>query len=197
MLCGREFVLYTPLITFGETKHYMSYGEGFPVGTVESDSLYARQNFYRYSIEGRWYEPKELDKNNVFDYPVRAKFATPKDLILMIDVLIDQLGYDTDNLLVVVEFVLNCENLGNQVYDEESVFIPVDGKKDINLIDKINALDSKDVEPTAKCELPKSSEKTNVNIPIVKKSGDIALTKARINEYDSKNKFKKTVKEIK
>lgn len=196
--CGREFVLYTPLITFGENKHYMSYNEGYPVGTVESHSLYARQNFYRFSIEGKWYEPKELDKNNVFDYPVRAKYATPKDLCEMIDILIEQLDYDKYNLCVVVEFVLNCENLGNQVYDEESVFIPV-VTKESELSDKINDIESKDVEPTAKCELPKQVDEKQyeIKIPIINRHGEMSLTKARINEYDSKNKFKKTSKEIK
>jgi len=176
----------------------MSYNEGFPVGTVKSNSLYARQNFYRFAIEGRWYEPKELDKNNVFDYPVRAKYATPKDLCEMIDNLIYQLDYEKDNLLVVVEFMLNCENLGNQVYDEESVFIPTkNDNTEIDLIDKINDISSKDVEPTAKCKVPENENKQEIKIPVVSKSGDISLTKARITEYDSKNKFKRTVKEIK
>jgi hypothetical protein len=199
----REFVLYSPMITFGEVIHDMGYSEGYPLNCVAPNSLYALQDKYRISVEGRWYEPKELDKNTEFDYPVRAKFATPTDLCKMIDNLREELGY-TEDAGLIVEFQVNCENLANQLYDEHTAFIPVcttqnetltDAKN--TLTDKINDVENKDVEPTAKCELPKEKTENNVKVPVSQKNGQLSLKKAYVNEYDAKNKYKRITKEVK
>lgn len=202
---GRDFVLYSPMITFGEVVHTMNFDEGYPRNTVEPNSLYAQQNFQRFQLEGRWYEPKELDKNNQFDYPVRAKFATPSDLALMIDQTCEETGRITDkeDLIVCVEFVLNCENLANQVYDEQTQFIPITrtvGKdeKQVTLSDKINETETKDEKPTAKCELPKENTENNVKVPEVNKTNNnINFKVPVVNSYDKKNQFKRISKEVK
>ena len=202
---GRDFVVFSPMITFGEVIHIMNFDEGYPRNTVEANSLYAQQNFQRFHMEGRWYEPKELDKNNQFDYPIRAKFATPSDLAIMIDQTYEESGIciDKDNLIVCVEFVLNCENLANQVYDEQTQFIPItqtidEDEKQVTLSDKINNTEAKDVTPTAKCELPKENTENNVKVPEVNKTNNnINFKTPVINSYDAKNKFKKITKEVK
>lgn len=196
---GRDFVLYSPMITFGEIIHTMNFDEGYPFNTVENNTLYAQQNFQRFQLEGRWYEPKELDKNNQFDYPVRAKFATPSDLALMIDQLCEDTGRITDkeDLIVCVEFVLNCENLANQVYDEQTQFIPILAKNS-TLSDRINDTKTKDVTPTAKCELPKENSENKVKVPISNKTNNNMNFKTPVvNSYDKKNKYKRTSREIK
>lgn len=196
---GRDFVVYSPMITFGEVIHFMNYDEGYPFNTVDNNSLYAQQNFQRFHLEGRWYQPKELDKNNQFDYPVRAKFATPSDLAIMIDQTYEESGMiiDKDNLIVCVEFVLNCENLANQVYDEQTQFIPT-LSKDSTLSDRINDTKTKDVTPTAKCELPKENSENKVKIPEVNKTNNnINFKVPVVNSYDKKNMFKRTSREIK
>ena len=203
---GRDFIVYSPMITFGEVIHTMNFDEGYPFNTIENNSLYAQQNFQRFHMEGRWYEPKELDKNNQFDYPVRAKFATPSDLATMVDQTYEESGIviDKDNLIVCVEFVLNCENLANQVYDEQTQFIPELYKTSTNeeiqktLSDKINDTESKDVKPTAKCELPKENTENNVKVPEVNKTNNnINFKVPVINSYDKKNQYKRTTKEVK
>lgn len=196
---GRDFVVYSPMITFGEVVHIMNYDEGHPFNTVENNSLYTQQNFQRFQFEGRWYEPAELYENNQFDYPVRAKFATPSDLVIMIDQTRENIGkiINLDNLIVCVEFVLNCENLANQVYDEQTQFIPT-LSKDSTLSDKINNTEAKDVTPTAKCELPKENTENKVKIPIVNKTNNNMNFKTPVvNSYDKKNKYKRTSREIK
>lgn len=205
-ILGKPFTLYSPMIIFGgDVTHFMNRDEGYPVDTVDCNSLYASQNRNRAQMEGRWYEPKVLDYKKLgFDYPVRAKSATPVELIKMIEVLMEEQNRNPEFTFVVVEFVLNCENLCNQVYDEETTFVPVtasideEGIKETDvLVDRINDVESKDVKPTAVCELPKENTENNVKIPTTNKSGKISMKKAYINSYDSKNKFKKTIKEIK
>lgn len=196
---GRDFIVYSPMITFGEVIHFMNYDEGYPFNTVDNNSLYAQQNFQRFHLEGRWYQPKELDKNNQFDYPVRAKFATPSDLAIMIDQTYEESGMiiDKDNLIVCVEFVLNCENLANQVYDEQTQFIPT-LSKDSTLSDRINDTKNKDVTPTAKCELPKENSENKVKVPEVNKTNNnINFKVPVVNSYDKKNMFKRITKEVK
>jgi hypothetical protein len=197
----REFKLYSPLITFCENVHKMNLSEGYPVNTVAQDSLYALRNITRAHVEGKWFEPKELTKNTEFDYPVRAKSATPKDLCKMIENLREELGYSADDV-VVVEFQINCENLANQLFDEHTVFVPVvttDTEKTVEdlLVDRINDVESKDVKATAKCELPEEKSENDVKVPVSQKNGQLSLKKAYINEYDTKNKYKKITKEIK
>ena len=191
---GRKFCLYSPMVTFGEIIHYMNYDEGYPANTVDTNSLYAMQNKVRYVIEGRWYELNELDKNNQFDYLVRAKSATPTDLVKMIENLVELQSREKDNCVVVVEFILNCQNLANQVFDEQSVFIPETSE---DFITKIN--DSKETEskPTVVTKIEDKIETNNVKIPEATKQGKTKLSKAVVNSYDKKNKFKKTTKEIK
>ena len=180
-----------------------SLDEGYPRNTVDINSLYAAQNAFRFQTEGRWYEPKELDKNNQFDYPVRAKFATPTDLIAMIDQLIEEQGRNKETTCVIIEFILNCENLINQVYDEQTQFIPMNrtvgtDKKEVTLSDKINETETKDEQPTAKCELPKENTENNVKVPEANKTNtNISFKVPVVNSYDKKNKFKRTTKEIK
>lgn len=183
---GKPFVVYSPMVTFGEVIHNMRLSEQYAQGMTEPNSLYEFRNINRFDIEGRWYELNALDKNNEFTYPVKAKEATPKELVQMIRNLMNSLGKTDDNILV-VEFVLNCQNLMNQVYDEQTQFIPVELKDEKTLSDVVNDFDSKNIDPTAKCELPKEEE-------LDKKSG---FKEVIINSYDKKNKFKKTVKKLK
>lgn len=189
--CGRSFVVYSPMVTFCEVVHHMNFDEGYPRNTVLSNSEYAVRNTSRNIIEGRWYELNELDKNNIFDYPVRAKFATPIDLIKMIDELRKSLNYNENNIGLIVEFVLNCENLANQVYDEETIFVPLTNTEKGN--HDVNAIDKKDETPTAITKLKNDVSENKVKIV----DGNGKLTKAKINTYDPKNKFKKSIKEIK
>lgn len=203
---GGPFKLYTPMITFGEVVHVLNNSEGFPVGTVADNSLYALINQNRISFDGKWHEPKLLDyKKYGFDFPVRAKSATPLQLIKMIENLIESEYKNPETTFVVVEFMLNCENRINQVFDETSEFVPIIQSSDEEdalaetdiLVDKINDLDEKTLKPITKCELPKENTENKVKVPSVDNSGKISLKKAYINTYDPKNKFKKTVKEVK
>lgn len=188
---GKEFVVYSPMVSFGEYQHFMNRDEGYSVGSVALNSQYALDNYKRRIIEGRWYELKELPNKTDFDYPVRAKYATPKDLCKMIDNLRESLNYDKDGSAIIVEFVLNCENLGNQVYDEETVFVPLNNNEKNN--HDVNAFDKKDEKPTVITKVDKLEKENNVKI--VNTKGE--LSQAKINSYDPKNKFKKTIREIK
>lgn len=166
---GKPFVVYSPMVTFGEVIHNMRLSEYYPEGMVEPNSLYELRNINRFDIEGRWYELNALDKNNEFTYPVKAKEATPKELVQMIRNLMNSFGKTDDNVLV-VEFVLNCQNLANQVYDEQTQFIPVDLKDEKTLSDKINDLDAKTVKPTAKCELPTENTENKIKTVQIEKN---------------------------
>ena len=84
-------------------------------------------------------------------------------------IIISDFGKTDDNVLV-VEFVLNCQNLANQVYDEQTQFIPVDLKDEKTLSDKINDLDEKTVKPTAKCELPEENTENKIKTVQIEKN---------------------------
>ena len=175
---GKDFCIYSPMVSFGEIVHEFHYDEGYTIGSVESNSVYAFDNKNRVVFEGRWYELTDLNKDKLYEFPVRAKCATPDEAIKMIDALMELQGRDKDNTIIIFEFVLNCENLANQVYDEESIFVP-----EQEVIEQPEL-----VEPTAKSVIPQETEK-NPNSVFSK----VAL----VNTYDKKNQFKKTVKEVK
>lgn len=145
----KDFCVYSPTITFGEVIHMNNLGEGYTYGSVEQDSLYAFNSQWNIAYEGRWYDLIDLNKGNVYNIPVRAKCATPSDLIKMIENLMEIQQRNKETTYVILEFVLNCQNLANQVYDEESIFIP---EQEVIEQPKLE-------EPTAKSELPKEPEK--------------------------------------
>lgn len=153
-----EFVVYSPMICFSEQIHLMDRFEGYPQNTVDPISLYHQNNFFRQVVEGKWYEPNQLDELTEFDYKIRAKYTTPKNFIKLIDNLIEELGY-TKNIIVIIEFQINCECLINQCYDEMTTFKPI-LKKDKNnkIIDTADIMNdlNKMSEPTAKCIIPKN-----------------------------------------
>lgn len=174
----KDFCVYSPIITFGEVIHVNNLGEGYTYGSVEQDSLYAFNSQWNIAYEGRWYDLTDLNKDNVYEIPVRAKCATPSDLIKMIENLMEIQQRNKETTYVILEFVLNCQNLANQVYDEESIFVP---EQEVIEQPKLE-------EPTAKSELPEEFEK-NPNTVFSKE--------AVVNTYDKKNQFKKTTKKIK
>ena len=155
-----EFVVYSPMITFCENIHLMDRTEGYTA--VEPISNYYQNNFARQVIEGHWYEPKQLENINNFEYPVRAKSTTPKNFIKLIDNLIEELGY-TKDIIVIIEFQINCEGYINQCYDEMTSFRPAIDKNKVDIADVMNN-PKKMSEPTAKSKLPESKEKNKAKI---------------------------------
>jgi hypothetical protein len=193
-IMGKPFALYNPMVTFGEIIHIMNFDEGIPVGTAEKNSLYAAENEFRFQQEGRWHIPKQLDSEKEFGFKVNAKSCTPKELVKMLDSLREEFGYD-EGKAIAVEFSINCNNLSNQIWDEETTFIPVvtneeDLKAEDKLVDKINDFEAKTVEPTAKCELPKENTENKVKVPTPTKKNSIDFSKPVVHSYDTKNLFK-------
>lgn len=149
-------------------------------GYAASNSIYAMNDLQRVQIEGRWYSLFEEKKG--FQFPVRIKAATPNDVAKNIE---ENFPTENTNQLLLVEFILNCENLANQVYDQETQFISdFDPDADKTLSDKVNDTDSKDVKPTVQTTMPKAVE-------------DRIFKSPKVNSYDAKNNFKKTTREIK
>lgn len=184
-----KFVVFSPMVTFCDSIYNMNFDEGHP-NNVSPNSLYAYQNFSRQIIQGRWYVLNELEKSNDFDYPVHAKMATPKELAQMIEKLANELGYiDFDKIHICVEFVLNCENRFNQVFDETSVFLPTENSDKENYDYNFSAENPDEF-------IKNRTVNVDGKIDDELKSNTVSFSKPIINTYDKKNKFKKTQKEV-
>lgn len=136
---------------------------------------------------GRW--NNFVEQAEGFEYPVKIKEITPQNLAKKIKELNDSLEKTELARFIIVEFQVNCEGLANQIWDEETKFVPE--------TDDALTIGKEELKADVETTIPKTTEKTTIKVPQNKTQKDRALNKAIINSYDSKNKFKKTTKEIK
>lgn len=148
----KEFFICSPMYSFCDDAytHILNRDEGFPVDTVDPYSTLASQNKFRFANFGRWYEL--IDDIDTVEQ-IRVKRCTPAEFAkLLSSKAYEDLYGINDDIVICIEFQVNCEGYTNQCFDMWSTFIPTEEIGDQQEI--------KDAE--VELEMPQIKQKNNI-----------------------------------
>ncbi len=203
-----EFVILSPLVTYGEIKHLYNNGKYcrfFDRTFSEGNQLIDAGNEIpttrtiddqaQIKIEGKWYNLYfNTEKNeNVpdFNVPKILRKCTPVELRKALQVFVNNVCINDTSDFICVEFVVDCNKIMNS-YDKSTKAIQITySDKNGNVLDVADTMNNEDKieKPTVITKLNPSEDSSLV--------GDTKkiIRKTKKTDYNTKNKTKvKTVK---
>lgn len=160
-----DFVVYSPIFTYGEIKHHMKYDEDYPIGLYGfgPETSHIVDNAARDVVEGRWYSLFEEGENKV-------KSIKPSEITKYLRALFPKWTKEMeDDVLIFVEFTVDVKGYANTIYDKMSEYSNIENREDAN-----------------KREDKDDEEDFDYTVPLVKPPNDDDIVKAALKDVDRK-----------
>lgn len=115
-----DFMIYSPMFSYGETKHNLKRDEDYPDKNAIDAAPYTHEidNSARDTVHGTWFplmDEKDVSK--------KIKAVKPSEISKYFNQFFPKANKDfNENICVYVEFQVNCEGWKNQIFDEMSEY---------------------------------------------------------------------------